>query len=160
VFDSHIPCRFPAVSKLFPCLFHAVPLPFPRHSPAVYKQFPCRSPAMPRICFSENDLSRPWQSRGRIAAGWRHGNSMGTTLYVWISIDRPETAFWRPTSVRLIPATTRSSRQFVIRSIPISDKGDQCEMNQRLWWTRRSLLFWCKDMSACVIYSTKIVITI
>jgi hypothetical protein len=33
---------------------------------------PCRSHAMPRICFSESDFSRPWQGRGRIAAGWRH----------------------------------------------------------------------------------------
>jgi hypothetical protein len=31
----------------------------------------------------------------------------------------------------------------------------QCETEWRLWWTRRSLLFWCKDMSACIIYSTK-----
>jgi hypothetical protein len=31
----------------------------------------------------------------------------------------------------------------------------QCETERRLWWTRRSLLFWCKDMSACGIYSTQ-----
>jgi hypothetical protein len=63
---------------------------------------PCRSPAMPRICLSESDLSRPWQGRG-----------MGTVWYVWISIGRPQTACWRPASVRLIPATTRSSRKML-----------------------------------------------
>jgi hypothetical protein len=31
----------------------------------------------------------------------------------------------------------------------------QCETERRLWWTRRNLLFWCKDMSTCVIYSTQ-----
>jgi hypothetical protein len=31
----------------------------------------------------------------------------------------------------------------------------QCETERRLWCTRRSLLFGCKDMSACVIYSTQ-----
>jgi hypothetical protein len=36
----------------------------------------------------------------------------------------------------------------------------QCETKQRLSWTRRSLLFWCNDMSACIIYSTTIMIII
>jgi hypothetical protein len=109
--------------------------------------FPCRSPAMPRICLSESDLSRPRQVRGRVAAGWRHGNSVGT-------------AFWRSASVRRLSATTRSSGKFVIRSMPISDAGGQCETKQRLSWTRRSLLFWRKDMSACIIFSKTIMITI
>jgi hypothetical protein len=29
-----------------------------------------------------------------------------------------------------------------------------------LWWTSRSLLFWCKGMSACIIYSTTIMIKV
>ena len=71
-----------------------------------------------------------------------------------------ETACGRPASYRLLPATTRSSRKFVIRSTLISDAGGQCETKQRLSQTRKSLLFCCKDMSACIIYSTKIMITI
>jgi hypothetical protein len=43
-----------------------------------------------------------------------------------------------------------------IRSIPISNAGGQCETKQYLSWTRRGILFWCKDKSACIIYSTKI----
>jgi hypothetical protein len=46
------------------------------------------------------------------------------------------------------------------QNIPISDAGGQCETKQRLSWTMRSLLFGCKDMSACIIYSTKIMITV
>jgi hypothetical protein len=38
--------------------YHAVPM-----------LFTCRSRAMPRICLSESDLLRPWQGRGRVAAG-------------------------------------------------------------------------------------------
>jgi hypothetical protein len=34
-------------------------------------------------------------------------------------------------------------QEFVIRSIPISDVGGQCETKRHLSWTRRSLLFWC-----------------
>jgi hypothetical protein len=67
----------------------------------------------------------------------RHDDGMGTAWYVWISAGRPETACWQPASVRLIPATTRSSRKFVIRIIPISDAGGQCETKQCLSWTRR-----------------------
>jgi hypothetical protein len=69
-------------------------------------------------------------------------------------------ARWRLASFRPLAATARSSMKFVIRSIPISDAGRQCETKQRLSQTRRSLLFWCKDRSACIIYSTKIMITI
>jgi hypothetical protein len=34
-------------------------------------------------------------------------------------------------------------------------RSGQCETERCLWWTRRRLLFWCKDVSACVIYSTQ-----
>jgi len=49
---------------------------------------------------------------------------------------RRETACGPPARVRL-PATTRSSTKIVIRSIPISDAGGQCETKQRLSWTRK-----------------------
>jgi hypothetical protein len=52
---------------------------------------------MPRICLSKSDLSRPWQGRGRV------------------------TGCWQLASLRPLAATTPSSRQFVTRSIPISD---------------------------------------
>jgi hypothetical protein len=53
---------------------------------------------------------------------------------------RPETACGRPARVRLLPATTRSSAKVVIRSIPISDAGGQCETKQRLSWARKRVL--------------------
>jgi hypothetical protein len=53
---------------------------------------------------------------------------------------RQETACGRPASVRLLPATTRSSTKVVIRSIPISDAGGHCETNQRLSWTRKRVV--------------------
>jgi hypothetical protein len=80
-------------------------------------------------CHEHTFLKATSQGPGRVAAGWRHVGD------------------------RLIPATTMSTRKFVIRSISISDSGGQCETKQCLSWTRRSLLFWCKDMSVCIIYS-------
>jgi hypothetical protein len=53
---------------------------------------------------------------------------------------RRETACGLPAGVRLLPATTRSSTKVVIRSIPISDAGGQCETKQRLSWTRRRVV--------------------
>jgi hypothetical protein len=42
----------------------------------------------------------------------------GMAWHVWINIGRPQTCV-RPTRVRLLPTTTRSSTKVVIRSIPI-----------------------------------------
>jgi hypothetical protein len=53
---------------------------------------------------------------------------------------RRVTACGRPARVRLLPATTRISTKVVIRSIPISDAGGQCETKQRLSWTRKRVL--------------------
>jgi len=53
---------------------------------------------------------------------------------------RRETACGLPASVRLLPATTRSSTKFVIRRIPISDAGGQCESKHRLSWTRKRVV--------------------
>jgi hypothetical protein len=79
----------------------------------------------------------PYQEHAVLKAT-SHGHGMGTAWYVWISIGRPETARGRPARVRLLLATTQSSRKLVIRSIPISDAGGQCETKQRLSWTRRT----------------------
>jgi hypothetical protein len=51
-----------------------------------------------------------------------------------------EMACEQPASVRLLPATTQSSMKVVIRSIPISDAGGQCETKQRLSWTRKRVV--------------------
>ena len=42
--------------------------------------------------------------------------------------------------VRLLAATTRSSTKVVIRRIPISDAGGQCETKHRLSWTRERVV--------------------
>jgi hypothetical protein len=52
---------------------------------------------------------------------------------------RRETACGRSASVRLLPATTWSSTKVVIRSIPISDAGGQCE-TKRLSWTMKRVV--------------------
>jgi len=40
-------------------------------------------------------------------------------------------------SFRLLPAIMRSSTKVIIRRIPISDAGGQCETKHRLSWTRK-----------------------
>jgi hypothetical protein len=47
---------------------------------------------------------------------------------------------WATCRVRLLSATTRSFTKVVIRSIPISDAGGQCETKQRLLWTRKRVV--------------------
>jgi hypothetical protein len=51
-----------------------------------------------------------------------------------------ETACERSARVRLLPVTTRSSTKVVIRSIPITDAGGQCQTKQRLSWTRERVV--------------------
>jgi hypothetical protein len=51
----------------------------------------------------------------------------------------PETACGQLACIALLPATTLSSTKVVIRSIPISDAGGQCE-NKRLSWTRKRVV--------------------
>jgi hypothetical protein len=52
---------------------------------------------------------------------------------------RRETACELPSRFRFLPATTRSSTK-VIRRIPISDAGGQCETKHRLAWTRKRVV--------------------
>jgi hypothetical protein len=51
-----------------------------------------------------------------------------------------DTACGRPTGFWLLPATTRSSTKFILRSVPISDAGGQCETKKRVSWTRKSVV--------------------
>jgi len=51
-----------------------------------------------------------------------------------------ESARGLPVCIRLLPATTRSSTKVVIRNVPISDAGGQCETKQRLSWTRKRVV--------------------
>ena len=103
----------------FPC--HAVPLrvqnvsfPFDLHSPAVSdSHLPCRAHALLRPCRSSQ------------------GHGTGRPL---------RDGLWVPVRIRLLPVTTRSSNKVVIRSIPISDAGGQCETKQRLSWTRKRVV--------------------
>ena len=53
---------------------------------------------------------------------------------------RRETACGLPARFRFLPATTPSSTKVVIRSISISDAGGQCEIKQRLSWTRKRVV--------------------
>jgi hypothetical protein len=53
---------------------------------------------------------------------------------------RWETACGRLARFRLLLATTRSSTKVIIRSIPISDAGGQCETKQCLSWTRKRVV--------------------
>ena len=50
---------------------------------------------------------------------------------------RQEKACGLPARVQLLPASTQSSTKVVIRSIPISDSGGQCETKQCLSRTRK-----------------------
>ena len=52
---------------------------------------------------------------------------------------RRETACGLRARVQLLPATTRSSTK-VIRSIPVSEAGDQCETKQRFSWSRKTVV--------------------
>jgi hypothetical protein len=53
---------------------------------------------------------------------------------------RRETACGLLARFRLLPAKTQSSTKVVISSIPISDAGGQCEIKQRLSWTRKRVV--------------------
>ena len=53
---------------------------------------------------------------------------------------RRETACGLPARVRFLPAITRSSTKVVIRRIPISAAGGQCETKHRLSWTRKRVV--------------------
>jgi len=128
--DSHIACRA-----------HAVPLPC-----RAAKGLECVFP----IWFTQ--FGSVWFTLAMLRPD--HAVLLKTTA----QRRRREKACGRPAHYRLLPATTGSSSKVVIRSVLISDAGGQCETKQRLSLTRKSLLFWWKDTSASIIYSTKIMI--
>ena len=106
-----------------PCRAHAVPLPCRAAkvldclSHLIYTVRPClihTCHAMPAPCSNHAVLFKV------------------TAQHV-----RRETACGLPDRVRLLPATTRSSTNAVIRSIPISDAGGHCE-TKRLSLTRKT----------------------
>ena len=103
---------------------------------------PCRSPAMPcregfRMCLSHLIYTvRPCVIHTCHAAPMPCSDH--TVLLKATAQDgRPETACGRPARVRLLPPTTRSSTNVVIRSTPISHTGGQSETIQRLSWTKK-----------------------
>jgi hypothetical protein len=112
---------------------------------------PCRSPAAPRICLSESEplkaTAGSWQGDGMGTAWERHG-----MCELASAVQRLHVGDLSAFGVFLLPRGVSGN--------VLSDAVSQCEKKQRLSWTRRSLLFWCKDTRACIIYSTTIMITI
>ena len=70
---------------------------------------------------------------------------------------RQDTSCGLPARFRLLPATMRSSPKVVIRGIPISDVGSQCETKQLLSRTRKRVVQ-CKpdDLLNCWTSSSDI----
>ena len=136
-----------------PCLIHTYPaVPLPCHEYAFQGMFVAGSwHGDGMVCPSRD---------GRFVAGSRHGDGMVRLETAGTQHVDEMLYCWRLASDKLHAATRGVPGRFVIRSISISDAGDQRERKQCLSWTRRSLLFWCKDRSACIIYGTKFTITI
>ena len=131
--NSHIPYRAPAVprpcrvAKGLDCLSHLI---YTVRSCLIHTY---RAHAVLRPCCFRKRRLKATAQRG-----------MGTAWHVWINIGCRKAACGRPAQVRLLTATTRSSTKVVIG---ISNTPGQCETKRRLSWTRRSWLFWCKNMS-------------
>ena len=105
---------------------------------------PCRAYAVPLLCRAAKCLEcvfpiwftqcgRVWFTLAMPCSG--HAVLLKATA----QHVRRETACGLFARVRLLPATTRRSTK-VIRSIPISDAGGQCETKQRLSWTRKRVV--------------------
>jgi hypothetical protein len=101
--------------------YHAVPMPC-HVAKGLYVVFPIWFTQRGRVWFTH---SMPHPCHATTMPFWKQllkataQRNMGMARHVWISIGRPETACGRPAHVRLLPATTRSSTNVVIRSIPI-----------------------------------------
>ena len=115
-------------------------LPFDLHSAAVSdSHLPCHAHAVLRPCRSDSDFSRPRLSTARA----RHGHGMTCVNYHQLSIE----GLWASCPLSASSGYHAEFHEGRYQSIPIPDAGGQCETKQRLSWTRKSLLFWCKDMS-------------
>ena len=69
---------------------------------------------------------------------------------------RRETACGLPARFRLLLATMRSSTKAVIRRIPVSDAGGQCETKHRLSWTKkREVAAHCKEYDLLHFWSSR-----
>jgi hypothetical protein len=156
VFDSHIPCRS-----------HSVPLPCHEYA-FLNATSQCHGRFVLSEAYDLRLLSEACQSQIVMRSMpisdcyQKHANlsllSEACQSHIVIRSMRISDCYQKHANLRLLSEACQS--QIVIRSMPISDAAGQCETKQSLTWTRRSLLFWCKDMSACVIYSTTIVITV
>jgi hypothetical protein len=116
----------PKANSLIACRAHAVPLPrraakgWECLSHLIYTVRPClihSCHAAPMPCSDHAVLLKATAQDGHreTACGW-------------------------PARIWLLSATMRSSTKVVIRSIPISDTGGQCENKQRLSWTRKRVV--------------------
>ena len=127
--DSHVECRAHAMPMPCPCHAHAMPIPCPCHAHAMLMPCPCRAHNIPLPCRAAKGLDCVFPT-------WFTQCGL-----VWFTLAmlhvRRETAYGLPARVRLLPATTRISTKAIIRSIPISDAGGQCETKQRFSWTRK-----------------------
>jgi hypothetical protein len=122
--DSHTACRVHAVPMPCPCCAHAVPMPCPCRAHAVPMPFPCHAlPLRVYKVFFTFDLHSGAVSDSQLSCH-AHATPMlcsdhAVLLKATAQHGRPETACRLPASVRLLPATTRSSTDIVIKSIPI-----------------------------------------
>jgi hypothetical protein len=117
--------------------------------------FPCRSPAMPRICRSESDFSWPRQGRGRGTAWVRHGMcELASAVQRRHVGDMPAFSFFRlPRGVPGMLLSEAYQSQMQVAGVKQSNVyHGRGEANYEV--------FWCTNMSDCIIYSTKIMITI
>jgi hypothetical protein len=112
--DSHIACRA-----------HAVPVPC-RAAKGLDCAFAIWFIQCGRVWFTRA-MPMPWSYHAVLLKA--------TTQHVL-----REAACGLPARVRLLPATMRSSTKVVIRSVPISDAGGQCETKLRLSWTRKRMV--------------------
>jgi hypothetical protein len=105
---------------------------------SLIRQTVCETGCLPRVAVQSEREVVPMINRRETFLRWFR-EVLVTEWYVWISIGHSETACWGLASFRRVAATTPSSRQFVIRSTPISNAGGQCETKQCLSWSRKSL---------------------
>jgi hypothetical protein len=120
------------------------------------QHIPCRSPAVPLPIHKYAFLKVTSQGRGRVAALEQHGN--GT---VYVNYHRP----FRDGMLATCQFSASCCYHVEFQEVCYQKhtnlrRSGQCDTKQRSSWTRRSLLFWCKDMSACIIYSKKFMKTI
>ena len=143
------PCRAHAVLMPCPCRANVVPMPCPYRTHAVLMPCPCRAHAVPLPCRTAKgwlivsfpfDLHSAAVSDSHLHAMPMPCSDHAILLKATAQHVRLETACGLLARLRLLPSTTRSSTKVVIRSIPTSDAGGQCETKQRLSRTRKKVV--------------------